>query len=150
MHASEVFCTRRGIVKSIPREMVNDDAFLAVAAKKAGYLIRCVPECEVKIFGPQTIPDYIGQRRRIIAGHYQVRLATGEFSQYVPYSLLVRPTLTLRTLVRYTAAKRDVLDLLVAQFVELASNLLALFDSFRRRSRTIWSISSTTKTAAEI
>jgi hypothetical protein len=39
MHASEVFCTRRGIVKSIPREMVNDDAFLAVAAKKAGYLI---------------------------------------------------------------------------------------------------------------
>jgi biofilm PGA synthesis N-glycosyltransferase PgaC len=150
MHASEVFCIRKGIVKSIPREMVNDDAFLAVAAKKAGYLIKYVPECEVRIFGPQTIPDYVRQRRRIIAGHYQVRLATGQFSQYVLYSLLVRPTLTLRTLVQYMAAKREITGLLVTQFFEVASNLLALLDSFRGRSHTIWSISSTTKTAAEI
>jgi biofilm PGA synthesis N-glycosyltransferase PgaC len=150
MHASEVFCIRKGIVKSIPKDMVNDDAFLAVAAKKAGYLIKYVPESEVRIFGPQTIPDYVRQRRRIIAGHYQVRLATGQFSQYLLYSLLVRPTLTLRTLVQYVAAKREITGLVVTQFVELTSNLLALFDSFRGKSHTIWSISSTTKTAAEI
>jgi biofilm PGA synthesis N-glycosyltransferase PgaC len=150
MHASEVFCIRKGIVKSIPREMVNDDAFLAVAAKKAGYLIRYVPESEVKIFGPQTVPDYMRQRRRIISGHYQLRAATGQFSQYVLYSLLVRPVLTLRTLVEYVAANREITGLVVTPFVELASNLLALLDSIRGRSHTIWSISATTKTAVEI
>jgi biofilm PGA synthesis N-glycosyltransferase PgaC len=150
MHASEVFCIRKGVVKRIPRDMVNDDAFLAVAVKKAGYLIKYVPQAEVKFFGPQTVPDYIRQRRRIIAGHYQVRVATGQFSQYVLYSLLVRPILTLRTLVEYIAAKGEITGLLVTAFVELASNLLALLDSVRGRSHTIWSISATTKTAVEI
>jgi biofilm PGA synthesis N-glycosyltransferase PgaC len=150
MHASEVFCMRNGIVKSIPKEMVNDDAFLAVAAKKEGYLIKYVPESEIKIYGPQTVTDYVRQRRRIIAGHYQVRVATGEFSQYVLYSLLVRPMLTLRTLVEYVSAKREITGLLVTPLVELVSNLLALLDSVRGRSHTIWSISATTKTAVEI
>jgi cellulose synthase/poly-beta-1,6-N-acetylglucosamine synthase-like glycosyltransferase len=150
MHASEVFCIRKGIVKKIPKEMVNDDAFLAVAAKNAGHLIKYVPDSEVKVFGPQTIPDYIRQRRRIIAGHYQVRVVTGHFSQYVLYSLLVRPMLTLRTLVEYIAAKREITGLLVAPFIELAANLLALSDSILGKSHRIWSISTTTKTAVEL
>lgn len=150
MHASEVFCIRKGVVKKIPREMVNDDAFLAVAAKKAGYLIKYVRDSQVKVFGPQTIPDYIKQRRRIIAGHYQVRVATGHFSQYVLYSLLVRPRLTFKTLVEYVATRREVIGLLVAPLFEVAANLLALSDSIRGKSHRIWSISTTTKTAIEL
>lgn len=150
MHASEVFCIRKGVVKKIPREMVNDDAFLAVAAKKAGYLIKYVRDSQVKVFGPQTIPDYIKQRRRIIAGHYQVLVATGHFSQYVLYSLLVRPRLTFKTLVEYVATRREVIGLLVAPLFEVAANLLALSDSIRGKSHRIWSISTTTKTAIEL
>jgi len=150
MHASEVFCIRNGVVKQIPKEMVNDDAFLAVAAKKAGYLIKYIGDSQVKVFGPQTVPDYIRQRRRIIAGHYQLRAVTGHFSQYVFYSLLVRPALTLKTLVEYIASRRQIAGLFVAPVVEVAANLLAMSDSVRGKSHRIWSISTTTKTAVEL
>ena len=36
MHASEVFCFRRGIVSMVPKGIVNDDAFLAGSPRKAG------------------------------------------------------------------------------------------------------------------
>lgn len=150
MHASEVFCFRNGIVKRIPRGIVNDDAFLAVATKKRGYRIKYVPESEVKVFGPQTISDYVKQRRRIIAGHYQVRLATGHFSQYLFYSLLARPKLTLETLTEYFASTRRVASGLAAGLIEVTANLLALTDVVRGRSHSIWSISSTAKTTTEL
>jgi biofilm PGA synthesis N-glycosyltransferase PgaC len=150
MHASEVFCVRNGIVKQIPRGLVNDDAFLAVAAKGKGYRIKYVPQSEVKVFGPQTISDYLTQRRRIIAGHYQVRSATGHFSQYLFYSLLARPKLTLETLAEYFAKKRKIAGGLVAGLVEVMANLLALSDIVRGRSHAVWSISSTAKTATEL
>jgi len=150
VHASEVFCIRKGIVSNIPRGMVNDDAFLAVTSKEAGYLIKYVPDSQVKVFGPQTIPDYVKQRRRIIAGHYQLRVVTGHFSQYVFYSMLVRPRLTLETLVEYVAARREITGLLVGPLIEVAANLLALSDSIRGKSHRIWSISKTTKTAVEL
>ena len=150
MHASEVFCIRNGIVRQIPRGLVNDDAFLAVATKDVGYRIKYVPQSEVKVFGPQTISDYVKQRRRIIAGHYQVRLATGHFSQYLFYSLLARPKLTLETLTGYFASTRRVAAGLAAGLIEVTANLLALSDVVRGRSHSIWSVSPTTKTATEL
>ena len=33
-HATEMFCIRRGIVDKIPAETVNDDAYIAVTAKR--------------------------------------------------------------------------------------------------------------------
>lgn len=150
MHASEVFCIRNGIVRRIPRGLVNDDAFLAVATKNKGYRIKYVPKSEVRVFGPQTVSDYVKQRRRIIAGHYQVRLATGHFSQYLFYSLLARPKLTLETLAEYFARTRWVAAGLAAGLIEVTANLLALSDLVRGRSHSVWSISSTTKTATEL
>jgi biofilm PGA synthesis N-glycosyltransferase PgaC len=150
MHASEVFCIKKGVVTEIPTDIVNDDAFLAVAAKKAGYLIKYVHDSHVKVFGPQTVPDYIRQRRRIIAGHYQLRASTGQFSQYVFYSFLVRPALTMKTLVEYIAARRQIAGLLVAPLAEIVANLLAMSDSIQHKSHRLWSISHTTKTAVEL
>jgi len=147
MHASEVFCIRRGIVKQIPRTIVNDDAYLAVKAKSHGYRIKYLRNSQVQVFGPQTIGDYLKQRRRIIAGHYQVRSATGKFSQYLFYSLISRPNLTLKLLTGYFAARREFAGLAAAALIEVVANLLAVSDMIRRKSYAIWSISTTTKTA---
>src|SRR4030067_317333 len=43
-HATEIFCIRRGIVDKIPVETVNDDAYIAVTAKKKGGLIKYVTD----------------------------------------------------------------------------------------------------------
>ena len=150
MHASEVFCLRNGIVNEIPMGLVNDDAFLAVAAKSRGFQIRYVPQSEVKVFGPQTISDYLKQRRRIIAGHYQVHSATGRFSQYIFYSMFARPGLTMKTLIAYFAKFRRTTGVLAAGLMEVLANLMALWDRARRKSHAVWDISSTTKTAAEL
>lgn len=150
MHASELFCIRRGIVNRIPNGMINDDAFIAVATKSAGYMIKYVPESRVEVFGPQTIGDYVKQRRRIIVGHYQVRKATGKFSQYLFYSLLARPRLTLNILMEYFAGTHTVRSGITAGLIEVIANLLALGDLIRGKSHAVWSISTTTKTAKEI
>lgn len=150
MHASELFCIRRGIVKRIPSGIINDDAFIAVSARTAGYKIKYVPNSRVAVLGPQTIGDYLKQRRRIIVGHYQVRKATGRFSQYVFYSLLARPKTTLRILTGYFAGTHRIASGVIAGLIEIIANLLALADLIRGKSYAVWSISTTTKTAKEI
>lgn len=150
MHASEVFCIRRGIVEEIPRDMVNDDAYVAVMAKSRGYFIKYVPRSEVEVYGPQTVGDYLKQRRRIIVGHYQVRKETGKFSQFLFYSALTRPILTLKLLVEYLAQHRMVRDGVATAFLEFVANVLAGVDMLRGRSHAVWSISTTTKTDDEL
>ena len=150
MHASEIFCIRRGIVKEIPKDMVNDDAYLAVMTKSRGYSIKYVPNSEVGVYGPQTVGDYLKQRRRIIAGHYQVRKETGEFSQFLFYSALVRPIVTFRLLIEYFARHRKIRSGVATALIELAANMLAGADMLGGKSHAVWSISTTTKTGDEL
>ena len=149
MHASEIFCIRRGIVKEIHKNMVNDDAYLAVMTKNRGYSIKYVPNSEVGVYGPQTVGDYLKQRRRIIAGHYQVRKETGAFSQFL-YSALVRPIVTFKLLIEYFARHRKIRSGVATALIELTANMLAGMDMLAGRSHTVWSISATTKTGDEL
>lgn len=146
MHASEIFCIRNGVADKVPRDIVNEDAYLAVAVKNAGYKIRYVRASQVLVSGPQTISDYIKQRRRIIAGHYQVRKVTGKFSQYLFYSMLARPKITIRLLSSYFASTHRIMSGVAVCLVEVVSNLLAFMDIVRGRSHAVWDISTTTKT----
>jgi biofilm PGA synthesis N-glycosyltransferase PgaC len=150
MHASEVFCVRKGLVTHIPSDLVNDDAYIAVKTKSLGYTIKYAAQSQVGVLGPQTVGDYIRQRRRIIAGHYQVHDRTGHFSQFLFYSAVVRPVVTLRILVGYFALHSSVRNGVATALLELAANLFAGIDRLRGKSHAIWSISTTTKTAKEL
>jgi len=150
MHASEVFCIRTGLVHEIPQDMINDDAYLAVATKNRGYKIKFVSESQVDVYGPQTFSDYIKQRRRIIAGHYQIRQATGKFSAYILYAIIVRPRLTVRLVVEYLAATHQIKSAMTLALVEIIANCMAALDVLRKKSYSIWSICHTTKTSQEL
>jgi len=150
MHASEVFCLRNGIVTNIPPDLVNDDAYIAVRTKNLGYSIKYAPRSQVGVSGPQTVGDYIRQRRRIIAGHYQVHDQTGHFSQFLFYSVVVRPVVTFRILVEYFALHGSIQSGIATALLELAANLLAGIDRVRGKSHAIWDISTSTKTAREL
>jgi cellulose synthase/poly-beta-1,6-N-acetylglucosamine synthase-like glycosyltransferase len=65
-HATEVFCIRRGIVNSIPIETINDDAHIALLAKKKGWLIKYESGSIVSICGPKTFTDYVKQRTEFL------------------------------------------------------------------------------------
>jgi cellulose synthase/poly-beta-1,6-N-acetylglucosamine synthase-like glycosyltransferase len=150
MHASEVFCLRKGLVTGIPSDLVNDDAYIAVRTKSLGYKIKYTRQSQVGVLGPQTVGDYIQQRRRIIAGHYQVHDRTGHFSQFLFYSALVRPVVTLRILVEYFALHGSVRSGLSTVLLELAAHFFAGVDLLWGKSHAIWSISTTTKTVKEL
>ena len=105
-HATEMFCIRKGIVDKIPAETVNDDAYIAVTAKKKGWLIKFDAQSKVAICAPTTFKEYFQQRRRIIFGHYQIRKLTGESAQYLVHLMPLQPFQTFK-LVLWLFAKYD-------------------------------------------
>jgi len=143
-HATEIFCIRKGIVENLPIETVNDDAYLALIAKKKGWLIKYDTEALVSICGPQTFTDYIKQRRRVLFGHYQVRRMTGESPQHLIFLLPLYPARVMK-LVLWFCKEYGLLAFLTFVVVELGINAAATLDSILGKDHTKWSVSSSTK-----
>lgn len=64
---------RRGIITSMPTDLLADDAALGLLIKLKGYKIKYVPAAEVYIKYPQTFGDFLTQKRRTFAGYLQIR-----------------------------------------------------------------------------
>jgi len=143
-HATEIFCIRKGIVQRIPPETVNDDAYLALIAKKKGWLIKYDTESRVSICGPQTFTDYFKQRRRVLFGHHQVRKLTGESPQHLVFLLPLYPVRVLK-LILWFCKEYGLLTFLTFLSVELGINAAAALDFLLGKGHTAWSVSSSTK-----
>src|SRR4030067_1581512 len=143
-HATEIFCIRKGIVDKIPAETVNDDAYIALTAKKKGWLIKYETESWVSICGPQTFPDYYKQRRRVLFGHHQVMKTTGESPQHLIYLLPLYPIQVMK-LLRWLLREIGFPTLLAFISIELGINIAAMADSILRKPHTKWIVSNSTK-----
>ncbi len=143
-HATEVFCIRRGIVNSIPVETINDDAHLALLAKKKGWLIKYDPSSIVSICGPRTFPDYVKQRRRILYGHSQVKKATGQSPQHMLYFLPQHPILTMK-LLGWLIKEYGVFMFLTFTLIELLINATTVTEKFSKKPGAAWSVAKSTK-----
>lgn len=143
-HATEVFCIRKGIVKKIPAETVNDDAYIAVTAKKKGWLIKYSAESKVSICGPKTYREYFQQRRRVIFGHYQLRKLTGESPQYLVHMMPLHPVRTVK-LALWLAAKYDPVTSATFLLTEFLVNAAAMFDFASGRAHGQWIVLPSTK-----
>ena len=143
-HATEIFCIRKGIVKKIPIETINDDAFIAVIAKSKGWLIKYSAEAKVSICGPKTFQEYFQQRRRIIFGHYQLRKLTGESPQYLVHMLPLHP-FSITKLILWLLSEYDPLTLTVFLLTEFIVNLTAMFDFASGKNYFQWKPLQSTK-----
>lgn len=143
-HATEIFCIRKGIVQKIPDEVVNDDAFIAVIAKKKGWLIKYEPQSRVSICGPTTFDEYFQQRRRIMYGHYQVKKLTGESPQHLMYLMPLHPIKVLK-LGLWLTKEHDIPTVIAFLTIEFTANIVAIFDILLRRKHAQWSTLPSTK-----
>jgi poly-beta-1,6-N-acetyl-D-glucosamine synthase len=143
-HATEVFIIRRGIVTAIPNETINDDAHIALIAKKKGWLIKYNSESAVSICGPKTLSDYIIQRRRILFGHRQVKKATGESPQHLLYLFPQNPLMATKLLV-WLLKEKGITIFLTFVTVELTINTLSSIDSISKKPTAAWSVANSTK-----
>jgi len=67
----------RRVVDFIPLESAVDEASLEAIIQRAGFALLYVPEAIVLNKGPESIRDFIIQRRRIQAGHLWLRSNSG-------------------------------------------------------------------------
>ena len=143
-HATEIFVIRKGIVNMIPPETVNDDAYIALTAKKKGWLIKYETESRVSICGPKTFREYFQQRRRVIYGHHQVRKLAGEPPQHLMHLMPLHPIRVLK-LGLWLFRNQDIPTLLAFMITELMANIAATMDILLRRQHLIWSVLPSTK-----
>ncbi|HNQ42859.1 MAG TPA: glycosyltransferase [Candidatus Cloacimonadota bacterium] len=59
----------RKIMQSIPPDSAVDEASIEALIKAGGYKLRYIPDALIRNKGPQTLRDFVKQRRRIQNGH---------------------------------------------------------------------------------
>lgn len=130
----------RKIFQRIPYDTAVDEASVEPVIRGQGYQVRYVPEAVVYNKGPDTVADFLRQRRRIYAGHLAVRdtlgYAVSTMSGFRVLGLLLRN-----------------LDWRPKQFVwtwrvvalEMLGRYLGWRDYRMKRDHSIWEIAETTK-----
>ncbi len=133
-------CAFRKIFERIPYHTAVDEASIEPVVRGQGYRVQYVPTAVVYNKGPETVADFLSQRRRIYAGHLAVRDTLG-------YSV---STMSVRRIL--ATLLRD-LDLRPLHFfwtwavvgLEAYGRMLGLRDYKKRRDHRVWEIATTTK-----
>jgi glycosyltransferase involved in cell wall biosynthesis len=132
----------RPIVGAIPVESAVDEVSIQAIAREAG--LRSVYERNaiVRNWGPDSVRDWMRQRRRINTGHL---LSARE--GYRPSTM--GAGVTLRALVNDRAGRSKPHWLLAMAALEAAAKLSARFDVSRGEVHTVWRIAESTKRPIE-
>lgn len=140
-HASEeLVVLRRSAIGMLPFGLVNDGAFLALAARRRGYSVRFSESAMVHIKTPARVSDLIAQRRRILFGHAQAWRKAGSPPKTIESLLLLSPSIGLGLVVHILARNpRFLLIVPVAFVTEVSAALLSIQDCiFSTKRHAIW------------
>ena len=137
--AGEMIAFRK-VFARIPPHTAVDEASVEPLIRGQGYGVRYVPDAVVYNKGPETVNDFLRQRRRIYAGHLEMQAALGysvsTMSGGKIAGLLLR-NLDWRPRQLWWTAR------VVA--LEVYGRYLGRQDYRARRSHTVWEIAATTK-----
>ena len=133
----------RNIVDRIPEDTAVDEASIEAVVTQKGYSLRYVPEAIIYNRGPDTVSDYIKQRRRIYAGHLDLK-KTSEYK----VSTMSSPKLLRLVSRSIRPSWRSIFWTPGAMMLEFYARLLGAYDfRIRRRKPYIWDIATSTKVA---
>jgi cellulose synthase/poly-beta-1,6-N-acetylglucosamine synthase-like glycosyltransferase len=140
-HISGEFCAiRTGIIGKIPETIVNDDAYIGLQIKRAGYSVAYVPEATVAMKGPTTIFDIISQRRRVVYGHMQLE------RNYAADISSTKPTQIAKTFFKVLKPRPNkFLGTFAGMSLEVLSHVLARSDFKKRKLHYKWRMVPSTK-----
>jgi len=131
----------RNFVREIPQDTAVDEASIEAIVREAGFQLRYVPEAVVKNKGPETVRDFIKQRRRIAAGHkYLARSQNYTVSTSSPLKIL-------GTLVReHSWGLKSTTWTLGAIGLEMIGRGLGYYDLYvKKKNPFMWDIARSTK-----
>ena len=137
--AGEMIAMRK-IFERIPYHTAVDEASIEPVVRAQGYIVQYAADAIVQNKGPETVDDFLRQRRRIYAGHLDIQeilgYAVSTMSGFKVLKLLLRH-----------------LDWRPKQFVwtwavvalEVYGRILGSRDHKNKRDHSVWEIATTTK-----
>lgn len=137
----ELIAFRRDLIRKIPTDTAVDEAFIEALINGQGYELKYVPDAVVYNKGPETISDFLKQRRRIFAGHIHLRKTKG----YAPSSMNKLKIVTL-VFEDIKLDPKQIVWTFGAALLEFYGRLLGSYDFYiKRENPFIWNIAETTK-----
>lgn len=131
----------RKVFTHLPPDVAMDEAFVEALVIKRGLEVRYAPEAVVYNTGPETLREFIMQRRRNYAGHLHLVRKYG-------YKVSSMDNLRVSKIAwtEIWNAVRLIYTLLTLAFIEGLARLLGRWDYFvKGRKHEIWDIAWTTK-----
>ena len=131
----------RNVLDAIPADTAVDEAAIEAALTAKGYRFRYVAQAIITNKGPDTLADFLKQRRRIAAGHAHLRQTSG-------YRVSTDDNRRVLGIVaRYLARHPSQLPLAaITAGLEATGRVLGLYDlKVRGRNPFIWDIAASTK-----
>jgi biofilm PGA synthesis N-glycosyltransferase PgaC len=131
----------RKVVDRIPPDVAMDEAFVEALVVRRGLQVRYAPDAVVFNMGPETLGDFIKQRRRNYAGHLYLKEKYGYRVASLDRGRVLRLALS-----EIWGALRLIWILFALASVEAISRLLGWWDyRIRKRKHVVWEIAWTTK-----
>jgi biofilm PGA synthesis N-glycosyltransferase PgaC len=131
----------RKVFDHIPSDVAMDEAFVEALVVRRGLQVRYAPDAVVFNMGPETVSDFIKQRRRNHAGHLYLKAKYG-----YEVSSMGAPRLIKLALDEIWGALRLIWVLGVLAILEGYSRMLGWYDyKFHKRTHVVWDIAWTTK-----
>lgn len=130
----------RNVIAALPENTATDEVALEALISAQGYRLVYTPEAIVYNYGPETLDDFLLQRRRIFAGHLHIAAVYN----YVAASLPIRNLLMLASssVERYPS----LLPLLVgSMLLECWGRALGAIDTLLQHRHHIWKPAASTK-----
>lgn len=130
----------RKIFERIPYHTAVDEASVEPVIRGQGYLVQYVPEAVVYNKGPDTVEDFLRQRRRIYAGHLAVKQTLG----YAVSTMNGRKILGL-LLKNLDWQPKQLLWTGRVVLLEVYGRFLGWRDFKTKKDHSVWEIAQTTK-----
>ncbi len=131
----------RKVFDRIPPDVAMDEAFVEALVVRRGLQVRYAPDAVVFNMGPETVGDFIRQRRRNYAGHLHLKDKYGYRVSSLDSGRVLRLALS-----EIWAALRLIWILFALATIEAISRVLGWWDyRVRKRSHVVWDIAWTTK-----
>jgi biofilm PGA synthesis N-glycosyltransferase PgaC len=133
----------RNVISGIPTNTSVDEISIQALISQLGYLLVYEPACIVYNKGPVTVQDFVKQRRRIYAGHLQVR----EQQKYDAPTMRVGPILRQLMAGRHFAlsSPRRVAWTVGTMLLEGFARAQGYRDYRRKHAHHIWQMVESTK-----
>lgn len=143
---SEFVCIRRHLLSRVPDRIVNAETYIDLCIHKVGYPVLPSRKVKVLIRLPESVPDYVAQRRRIYYGHMQIKRLFGLYASSMEGIVSGNPYLAFRSAFQEIRVKpRLALEIWPILLLDLVAYVGACVDVARGTSHIAWKMISTTK-----